>query len=590
MADHYSRVKDVSKEDKALMKALETPEEKRARRLAKKEAKEKKRKMIMGMEGYTNFDNPFGDANLEAPFVWAKKYEKEGKQVDERVIAKDNKKHIEETQKELEAVKKARLKREQERQERAEEIARQQREKESVHYQEYEKQEESFHLKQARLRSKIRVKEGRGKPIDFLAQYYEAFTEPAEDDPPKTEEEIVDQIRYLETNITEPYNQLNGLRKIELEDLIEDIQVYKQLCKNRDLTFWNDLLTISHDELAKLKNYSGYGSSEGINPAVVPSINNMFVGKSPEQLLKLKSKVEEKLSKNEPGLDITYWETVLSKLKAFIAKARLQELHKLNMQTKPQKLKELKELKGQKVTEGLEVEKEEEEDPIAGPSEPISMPEFSLVEQCKQMYKDGRYSPTLLDESSLSSSVQVTDLETDRKNILHLRNKLFASKLSYAEEKFVSEARKGMGDDEAQFSVEEKIIQDKSLASWADKYKPRKPRYFNRVHTGFEWNKYNQTHYDIDNPPPKIVQGYKFNLFYPDLIDKSQTPKYTITPCPDNREFAIIRFSAGPPYEDIAFKIVNREWNFSYRTGFRSQFNNGILQLWFHFKRYRYRR
>ncbi|KAI3874416.1 hypothetical protein MKW92_012170 [Papaver armeniacum] len=26
------------------------------------------------------------------------------------------------------------------------------------------------------------------------------------------------------------------------------------------------------------------------------------------------------------------------------------------------------------------------------------------------------------------------------------------------------------------------------------------------------WNKYNQTHYDHDNPPPKIVQGYKFNI------------------------------------------------------------------------------
>ena len=47
-----------------------------------------------------------------------------------------------------------------------------------------------------------------------------------------------------------------------------------------------------------------------------------------------------------------------------------------------------------------------------------------------------------------------------------------------------------------------------------------------RVHTGFEWNKYNQTHYDMDNPPPKIVQGYKFNIFYPDLIDKNTTPEY----------------------------------------------------------------
>jgi len=123
-----------------------------------------------------------------------------------------------------------------------------------------------------------------------------------------------------------------------------------------------------------------------------------------------------------------------------------------------------------------------------------------------------------------------------------------------------------------------------------EKYKPRKPRYFNRVHTGFEWNKYNQTHYDIDNPPPKIVQGYKFNIFYPDLIDKSVTPTYRFENCPDSKDFKIIRFIAGPPYEDIAFKIVNREWNNSYKSGFRNQFHNNILQLWFHFKRYRYRR
>lgn len=67
-----------------------------------------------------------------------------------------------------------------------------------------------------------------------------------------------------------------------------------------------------------------------------------------------------------------------------------------------------------------------------------------------------------------------------------------------------------MNDDEATFSVEVPTEHQKFL--WSDKYRPRKPRFFNRVHTGFEWNKYNQTHYDIDNPPPKIVQGYKFNV------------------------------------------------------------------------------
>ena len=78
------------------------------------------------------------------------------------------------------------------------------------------------------------------------------------------------------------------------------------------------------------------------------------------------------------------------------------------------------------------------------------------------------------------------------------------------ETEFEKKAREGMNDDEATFSVEVPTEHQKFL--WSDKYRPRKPRFFNRVHTGFEWNKYNQTHYDIDNPPPKIVQGYKFNV------------------------------------------------------------------------------
>lgn len=157
-----------------------------------------------------------------------------------------------------------------------------------------------------------------------------------------------------------------------------------------------------------------------------------------------------------------------------------------------------------------------------------------------------------------------------------------------AEDIFFRRAKEGMGQDEAQFSVEMPLTGKAYL--WADKYRPRKPRFFNRVHTGFEWNKYNQTHYDFDNPPPKIVQGYKFNIFYPDLIDKRSTPEYFLEACADNRDFATLRFHAGPPYEDIAFKIVSREWEYSHRHGFRCQFANGIFQLWFHFKRYRYRR
>ena len=92
-----------------------------------------------------------------------------------------------------------------------------------------------------------------------------------------------------------------------------------------------------------------------------------------------------------------------------------------------------------------------------------------------------------------------------------------------------------------------------------DKFRPRKPKFFNRVHSGYSWNSYNRTHYDHDNPPPKSVQGYKFNIFYPDLVDKSKAPTYHLLPT-ETPETVMLVFRAGPPYEDIAFKIVNGEW------------------------------
>lgn len=160
----------------------------------------------------------------------------------------------------------------------------------------------------------------------------------------------------------------------------------------------------------------------------------------------------------------------------------------------------------------------------------------------------------------------------------------------------LAEASKGMSENETMFADEvetshDKISSNSSRPIYArnDKFRPRKPLYFNRVHIGYNWTKYNRTHYDQDNPPPKTVQGYKFNIFYPDLIDSSCTPTYAISKT-DNPEVGIITFKAGPPYEDLAFKIVNRPWERSHKRGYRCSFDRGVLQLWFYFQRYRYRR
>ena len=156
----------------------------------------------------------------------------------------------------------------------------------------------------------------------------------------------------------------------------------------------------------------------------------------------------------------------------------------------------------------------------------------------------------------------------------------------------------GAGEGEAEFGENSaafggEVSLHSSVYWWHDKYRPRKPQYYNRIHTGYEWNKYNQTHYDHDNPPPKTVQGYKFNIFYPDLIDKTKAPSFTIGPDPGAgpaAETCVIRFTAGPPYEDIAFRIVNKEWEQAAKRGFKCSFERGILHLYVNFVRPRYRR
>ncbi|KAK9826911.1 hypothetical protein WJX81_008654, partial [Elliptochloris bilobata] len=164
-----------------------------------------------------------------------------------------------------------------------------------------------------------------------------------------------------------------------------------------------------------------------------------------------------------------------------------------------------------------------------------------------------------------------------------------------AMQRFRVQSTRLMGDAKEQGDIEfgGEVVLASKVYWWHEKYRPRKPKYFNRVHTGYEWNKYNQTHYDHDNPPPKVVQGYKFNIFYPDLIDKSIAPEYLLERDPNADEHGstcLLRFTAGPPYEDVYFKILNKEWEYSHKRGFKCTFERGILHLYFNFKRQRYRR
>lgn len=619
------------------MKALETPEEKRARRLAKKEAKERKKREKMGWSeeymGYTNADNPFGDNNLLGTFIWQKALEKKGIGHLSEKNLKDRNKHIqEENRRELQKVKQLRLEREREKAMREQELEMLQREKEAEHFKTWAEQEDNFHLHQAKLRSKIRIRDGRAKPIDLLAKYISA-----EDDD-------------LSVEMHEPYTFLNGLTVTDMEDLLEDIKVYMELECGKNVDFWRDMTTITEDEISKLRKLEASGKGpgdrrEGINTSVSTDVQSVFKGKTYSQLQALYMNIESKIQAGGSNLDIGYWESLLQQVRVYMARARLRERHQDVLRQKLYKLKQEQGVESEPLfpiikeepekeqpisreagsgdeeagSSSQQADREEDEDrrsrrtggeeaERSGRSSPEEekkgeeeegekdeapeavLTEEDLIQQSQAEYDSGRYSPTLLQNSELPLDTHIIAEEEDLQRLLLARRQMQVTgdASESAEDLFVRRAKEGMGGDEAQFSVEMPLTGKMYL--WADKYRPRKPRFFNRVHTGFEWNKYNQTHYDFDNPPPKIVQGYKFNIFYPDLIDKRSTPQYFLEPCPDNKDFGILRFHAGPPYEDIAFKIVNREWEYSHRHGFRCQFANGIFQLWFHFKRYRYRR
>lgn len=48
------------------------------------------------------------------------------------------------------------------------------------------------------------------------------------------------------------------------------------------------------------------------------------------------------------------------------------------------------------------------------------------------------------------------------------------------------------------------------------------------------------------NPPPKMVQGYKLNIFYPDLICKRTVPEYFLEVYANNPDFHNLRFHTVP--------------------------------------------
>jgi hypothetical protein len=283
--------------------------------------------------------------------------------------------------------------------------------------------------------------------------------------------------------------------------------------------------TICEDHQSQTSNPAA--SDRSFKP-VAAGVHKVMESKSLDELEKLEKQINTKLSSNE-AIDTDYWEHTLKTLLTYKARARLRRV-------------------SQAVADSRDGSRRADKDEAK--EESASKDGGSRAEPPAKRAKIDSGKP-----------VQPEMTQFDR------------------------EVARGLGENEELFMQEEEVT-TKNLEKWSGQYRPRKPKYFNRVQLGYEWNKYNQTHYDHDNPPPKVVQGYKFNIFYPELVNPTATPTYrlersdgrrrgeTTTPAGEN-DTCLIRFVAGPPYEDIAFRIVDKDWDHSAKRerGFKSTFD-----------------
>ncbi|KMZ57895.1 hypothetical protein ZOSMA_81G01150 [Zostera marina] len=571
----------------------------------KKALKVAKKLKAQAVSGYSNESNPFGDTNLGEKFVWRKKIEKDvadGLPL-ESFSMKSEKARQRKRMTEIEKVKKRREERAIEKAQHEEEMALLARERAKAEFQDWEKKEDEFHFEQSKIRSEIRSREGRMKPIDILSKNLNASEE-------------------FDIEIQEPYMVFKGLTVKGMEELQSDIRMHLDLDRATPIhiQFWEAMIVVCDWELSEARKRDALdrarvrgeepptnvlAEERGFHSSIEGDVKNLLQGKTLNELEAMQLYIESQM-RIGTAKNVEYWEAVLKRFHIFKAKACLKEIHSsllrkhLRCLEHPAKiehdLETIEELNllHEENTDVNDKEKDELQD---SPEPMVLIPTSGDEEE-----EFGSFSPEVLHDEE--DEEEAIDPEEDHALLLRRRQSVvvehqrrmqatMATKAAAPDDNLEIKAMKTMGameEGDAVFGSGAEVNLESQVYWWHDKYRPRKPKYFNRVHTGYEWNKYNQTHYDHDNPPPKTVQGYKFNIFYPDLVDKSKAPVYNIEKDGSSGETCFIRFHAGPPYEDIAFRIVNKEWEYSHKKGFKCTFERGILHIYFNFKRYRYRR
>lgn len=420
--------------------------------------------------------------------------------------------------------------------------------------------EDKFVLKQSKKKADIRVREGRARPVDYLAfnlRYIDNDRDVFDDDDGD-----------IEIEVPSPERIVDGSNMAELKELESDITSFNTLeTSQRNRDYWSSLLTLCGDRRTKLQGNDHEGRAVS---SVSADVDRILGPKTFEQLESLEKQIKAKLQSDEQ-IDTDYWQGLLRNLLVYKAKAKLRKICEAIKESRIEQFRASNPAKA---------------DALASADADGPRPVMSSGGPASRAPNPPTAASSSSAAAAAASESSVAPPGTARFATSGAQDFSQATRALYERE-----VARGISENEEIFTAEE-AVPSAAKPKWADKYRPRKPQYFNRVQMGYEWNKYNQTHYDHDNPPPKVVQGYKFNIFYPDLIDKTKAPTFKIIREGGRRrgesfapageeDTCLLRFIAGPPYEDIAFRIVDREWDYSAKRdrGFRSSFDKVCLLL-----------
>jgi len=170
--------------------------------------------------------------------------------------------------------------------------------------------ENTFNLKQAKLRSETRIAEGREKNVDILTIIQRLYNKNTTIANPKIPTNYLDFLKFL-----------SSIRIDEYADLLVDINLHRQFeGEGEYVQFWDCAealvilyIDISKNSINKSKDeFDIY--KEGIDESVEDDTKKMLLSKSFEELVQFEQKTKQKLANLNLETEMSFWETMLKRI------------------------------------------------------------------------------------------------------------------------------------------------------------------------------------------------------------------------------------------------------------------------------------